>query len=326
MRKEPLKWCGFCRLTPRVGLSSWHNTPHRSILSQRRRTAPPSTDYVREATASCTDKDTHDPASRLHSIARSLLATSPRKGRTAFRVAVCWYPGTDAGIDDIDITLVKGGFTVVTGRIGAGKTTLLRALLGLVAIDSGEVRWNGEKVEDPASFFVPPQSAYTPQVPKLFSLTLRDNLLLGLEESDETILAAVRSAALDRDVLGMPDGLDTMVGPRGMRLSGGQIQRAAAARMIVRRPELLVFDDLSSALDVDTERTLWRRLSTEHAHATALVVSHRRPALQRAGQIIVMRDGSIEAVGDLEGLLKTSAEFRRLWTTDVTTPRGHAEQ
>ena len=222
--------------------------------------------------------------------------------------------------------MVKGGFTVVTGRIGAGKTTLLRALLGLVAIDSGEVRWNGEKVEDPASFFVPPQSAYTPQVPKLFSLTLRDNLLLGLEESDETILAAVRSAALDRDVLGMPDGLDTMVGPRGMRLSGGQIQRAAAARMIVRRPELLVFDDLSSALDVDTERTLWRRLSTEHAHATALVVSHRRPALQRAGQIIVMRDGSIEAVGDLEGLPKTSAEFRRLWTTDVTTPRGHAEQ
>jgi ATP-binding cassette subfamily B protein len=227
------------------------------------------------------------------------------------------YPGSNKGIDRVDLTLRRGSFTVVTGRIGAGKTTLLRALLGLVAADAGEIRWNDIHVDDPSSFFVPPRSAYTPQVPKLFSLSLRDNLLLGLDESDDTVRRAVRSAALDRDLSNMPDGLDTMVGPRGMRLSGGQIQRAAAARMFVRRPELMVFDDLSSALDVETERTLWERLFKEHTEATALVVSHRRPALQRADQIIVMRDGAVEAEGDLETLLETSEEFRHLWAGEV---------
>ena len=230
------------------------------------------------------------------------------------------YPGSENGISDIDLTLRRGSFTVVTGRIGAGKTTLLRALLGLVKADAGEVRWNGTVVEDPASTFVPPRSAYTPQVPKLFSLTLRENLLLGLDEPDETVRRAVRSAALDRDLDGMAEGLDTPVGPRGMRLSGGQIQRTAAARMFLRSPELLVFDDLSSALDVETERTLWERLFRDRSDATALVVSHRRPALRRADQIIVMRDGRINAVGDLATLLETSEEFRRLWAGDTISP------
>ena len=209
----------------------------------------------------------------------------------------------------------RGSFTVVTGRIGSGKTTLLRSILGLVDADSGTVRWNGESVEEPDDFFVPPRSAYTPQVPRLFSMTLRENLLLGRNETEEELEEAIRSAALDRDVAHMPDGLETLVGPLGMRLSGGQVQRTAAARMFVRDPELLVFDDLSSALDVDTEKTLWERLFSEHAEATALVVSHRRPALQRADQIIVLDEGRVVAQGKLGELLATSPEFRDLWET-----------
>ena len=227
------------------------------------------------------------------------------------------YPGTANGIEDIDLVLDRGSFTVLTGKIGSGKTTLLRALLGLVPADGGTVRWNGDVVDDPANFFVPPRSAYTPQVPKLFSMTLRENLLLGRGDSDEGLDAAIRSAALDRDVDSMPHGLDTLVGPLGMRLSGGQVQRTAAARMFIRDPELLVFDDLSSALDVDTEKTLWERLFAEHSEATALVVSHRRPALQRADQIIVLSDGQVVARGKLEHLLETSPEFRELWETEA---------
>jgi ATP-binding cassette subfamily B protein len=227
------------------------------------------------------------------------------------------YPGTDNGIESVDLELRRGTFTVVTGRIGSGKTTLLRALLGLVQPDSGEITWNGAHVTDPGSFFVPPRSAYTPQVPKLFSMTLRENLLLGLDDSDEELLHAIRSAAMERDLQSMPHGLDTLVGPRGMRLSGGQIQRTAAARMFIRRPELLVFDDLSSALDVETERTLWERLFTDRADATALVVSHRHPALRRADQIIVMSNGRLEASGDLETLLGSSEDFRQLWAGHV---------
>lgn len=227
------------------------------------------------------------------------------------------YPGTDNGIEDIGLTLERGSFTVVTGKIGSGKTTLLRAILGLVAPDDGVVSWNGDVVTDPDDFFVPPRSAYTPQVPKLLSMSLRDNLLLGRGDDDELLDEAIRSAALDRDVDSMPDGLDTLIGPLGMRLSGGQVQRTAAARMFVRDPELLVFDDLSSALDVDTEKTLWERLFAEHAESTALVVSHRRPALQRAHQIIVLDGGRVVASGKLADLLETSPEFRDLWEAEA---------
>ncbi|MDJ0662960.1 MAG: ABC transporter ATP-binding protein [Acidimicrobiia bacterium] len=227
------------------------------------------------------------------------------------------YPGTANGIEDVNLTLERGSFTVVTGRIGSGKTTLLRSILGLVSTDSGTVSWNGETIADPDDFFVPPRSAYTPQVPTLFSMTMRENLLLGRNEEDVELHEAIRSAALDRDVDHMPDGLDTLVGPLGMRLSGGQVQRTAAARMFVRDPELLVFDDLSSALDVDTEKTLWERLFSEHAESTALVVSHRRPALQRADQIIVLDGGRVVARGKLHDLLATSPEFRNLWETEA---------
>lgn len=229
------------------------------------------------------------------------------------------YPGTSLGVANVNLTLNRGDFVVITGKIGAGKTTLLRALLGLVDATEGEVLWNGTPVLDRAEFFAPPVSAYTPQVPHLFSMSLRENLLLGLPLDNDDLAGAAYAAVLEDDILEMPDRLDTMVGPRGMRLSGGQIQRSAAARMFLREPDLLVFDDLSSALDIRTELTLWSRLRSDHADTTSLVVSHRRPALKMATMIVVLDKGAISAVGTVDGLLESSRLFRDLWYGTIPT-------
>lgn len=205
----------------------------------------------------------------------------------------CIHPSSARGVVNVSLSLERGSFTVVTGRIGSGKTTLLHAVLGLLPRDAGEIRWNGTQVDDPAALLVPPRAAFTPQVPRLFSETLRANLLLGRPADDEAVDAAVRAAVLEDDVAALGAGLDTILGRRGVKLSGGQIQRAAAARMFLRDAELLVLDDLSSALDVATETGLWRRLLARRGEVTCLVVSHSSIALANADRVVVLDDGRV---------------------------------
>ena len=239
-------------------------------------------------------------------------------------------PTTGGGITDVDLLVCAGEFVVITGRVGAGKTTLLRALQGLLPLQASVINWNGVQVDDPATFFVPPRSAYTPQVPRLISSSLRDNLLLGLETDEATIAQALHLAVFERDLAAMPNGLATLVGAKGVRLSGGQRLRAAAARMLVCRPDLLIVDDLSSALDVETERWLWERLrqATNRRPPTVLAVSHRPVVRQRTDRIIVLDDGQIVACGRLTELLQTSPILRQIWhsTTHGTGNRGTKAQ
>lgn len=235
------------------------------------------------------------------------------------------HPESGRGIENISLRLERGTLTVITGRIAAGKTTLLQTVLGLLPKESGEIRWNGSVVDDPAGFFTPPRSAYTAQIPRLFSATLRENILLGQPEEPARTARAVHTAVMERDLEELENGLDTAIGTRGVKLSGGQAQRSAAARMFIREPELLVFDDLSSALDVETERILWERIF-QHTRQTCLVVSHRRAVLQRADQIIILQAGKIVAVGKLEQLLEESPEMQHLWQTSQAGEREEGSE
>jgi ATP-binding cassette subfamily B protein/ATP-binding cassette subfamily C protein len=282
-----------------------HNPLYLNDLRGRKQELPP------------VDRPGWDESDRLHEVQASNLTYH--------------YPGTDRGIAGVNLQIVRGSFTVITGRIGSGKTTLLRVLLGLLPKLAGAIYWNGRLIDDPANFFVPPRSAYTPQIPQFFSYTLKENILLGLDKREFDIAHAIEMAVFERDVAAMTEGLETVVGPKGVRLSGGQLQRAAAARMFVRQPELLVFDDLSSALDVETELLLWERIfaarsdrlqshsgfSVTEWTPTCLVVSHRRSVLRRADRIIVLKEGRVKAEGKLHDLLKTSVEMQMLWQGDV---------
>ncbi|MBT3272504.1 MAG: ABC transporter ATP-binding protein [Spirochaetales bacterium] len=222
------------------------------------------------------------------------------------------FPGTEKGLSNINLSISRGTLTVITGRIGSGKTTLLRALLGLLKVDSGNIAWNGIDIKDPVSFLRPPRTSYTPQNPRLFSDTLKNNVLLGLPETSTNLSEAFTAAVLEADIPELEHGIDTVVGPKGVKLSGGQKHRAAAARMLVRSPELLVFDDLSSALDVHTEQKLWSRL-LRSAQATYLAVSHRPFLLRQADQIIVLKDGKINDAGEFDRLIASNQELQSLW-------------
>lgn len=194
---------------------------------------------------------------------------------------VCGLTISNRGVDNISFTLRRGTMTVISGPVGSGKTSILRGLVGLLDIDEGKVSWNGTLIVDQAAFFIPPQCAMVAQVPHLFSETLLDNLLLGAVQDPSE---AIRMAAFERDVAELRHGLATAIGAGGVRLSGGQAQRAAAARALVHDAELLVLDDLTSALDVDTEVLLWERLAA--SGRTVLAVSNRPVAIARADQHI----------------------------------------
>ena len=195
-------------------------------------------------------------------------------------------------LTDVDVTVRRGEFVVVTGPVGAGKSTLLRAVLGLAwqADVTGSVRWNGDEIEDRAAFLVPPNAAFLSQVPQLISDSVGDNVGLGPVDPQQ-LATALRLAAIGDDIAAMPAGADTLIGPRGLRLSGGQRQRLATARALVHSPELVVLDDLSSALDVETEVQLWTNLAD--AGMTVIAVSHRAVAFDRADQVLRLDGGRL---------------------------------
>jgi ABC-type multidrug transport system fused ATPase/permease subunit len=195
------------------------------------------------------------------------------------------------GVRDLDLTVERGQLVLVVGPVGAGKSSLLRALAGIVH-HTGDMRWNGEAVTEPELFLRPNQVGYVAQLPRVLSGTVADNIRLGHEVD---AAGAVSTAQLDHDLRATGGGLGLLIGHKGTRLSGGQLQRLALARALAPRTELLIADDVSSALDVTTELALWRALR-EHG-VTVVGSTSKRAALAQADHVVVLRAGEAVAQG-----------------------------
>lgn len=201
------------------------------------------------------------------------------------------------GVRDVDLTVERGQLVLVVGAVGSGKSSLLRALAGIVH-HTGTLRWNSEPVTEPELFLRPNQVGYVGQLPRVLSGTVADNVGLGHEVD---AAGAVSTAQLEHDLAVAGGGLGLVIGHKGTLLSGGQLQRLALARALAPRTELLLADDVSSALDVTTELDLWRALR-EHG-VTVVGSTSKRAALNRADQVVVLVAGTAVATGawrDLE--------------------------
>ncbi|MCP2283062.1 ABC-type multidrug transport system, ATPase and permease component [Promicromonospora umidemergens] len=200
------------------------------------------------------------------------------------------------GVAGVDLTVRRGELVLVVGRVGSGKSSLLGALSGLVDT-GGRLTWNGAEVSDPETFLRPPRVAHVAQVPHVVSGTLADNVRL---DHDRPVTGPVGAAGLGRDVA-EAGGADTLVGHRGLRLSGGQVQRLGLARALATGSDLLLVDDVSSALDAVTEAEVWSGLRA--AGTTVVGTTSRAATLATADRVVVLDGGRVAAVGpwrDLE--------------------------
>ncbi|MFP5070604.1 ATP-binding cassette domain-containing protein [Pseudonocardia nantongensis] len=194
------------------------------------------------------------------------------------------------GVEGVDLDVHAGSLVLVTGPVGAGKSSLLAGLAGLVGHE-GVIRWNGRAVDDPETFLRPGQVAYVAQLPRVLSGTFDDNITLG---HPRPVADAVADSRLARDVQ-TAGGPDAVVGHRGIRLSGGQVQRLAMARALATGAELIVADDVSSALDIRTEVELWSAL--RRRGTTVVGASTKRAALARADRVVVLDQGRVADEG-----------------------------
>jgi ATP-binding cassette, subfamily B, bacterial len=230
------------------------------------------------------------------------------------------YPGARLPIlNDVCLELAAGETVALVGATGSGKTTLLSLIVRLADATSGSILLDGTDITNMPLKALRTAVACAFEDPTLFSVSVRENVTLGLPgASDEQVEAALAAAQADF-VADLPWGLDTRIGEQGMSLSGGQRQRIALARAILASPSVLLLDDPLSALDVHTEAKVTRALSRVLANATALVVAHRPSTVALADRVAVLDRGEIVATGTHHELLATNARYQYLMSTEVET-------
>ena len=230
------------------------------------------------------------------------------------RDLVFHYPGkTHKVLDGLSFEIQPGEKLALVGASGGGKTTLVQMLLGFYQPEQGQILYQGQAIENIGYDVVREHVATVLQTPMLFNQTIRFNLTLGRDLSDEQCWQALEMAQMADTVRELEQQLDTEVGRNGIKLSGGQRQRLAIARMILQDPKVVIMDEATSALDMETERKLYQDLAPFFAGRTTLIVAHRLSSIRQADRILVFEDGRIIESGDHDELLQMQGTYHRLY-------------
>ncbi|BAN36146.1 V-type ATP synthase subunit D [Sulfuricella denitrificans skB26] len=226
---------------------------------------------------------------------------------------VCFSYGETPVLNGVSLTIQPGEKVALVGASGGGKSTLVQVILGLYPPDSGTVNFDGVPMTEIGMEVVRSHVATVLQHPALFNDTVRMNLTLGRELTDEQLWQALEVAQLAVTVRELPHGLDTIVGRQGVRLSGGQRQRLAIARMVLCDPQVVILDEATSALDAETEAKLHDALRSFLKNRTTLIIAHRLSAVKQADRAYVFDDGHIIEEGVHEELIKGDGLYSRLY-------------
>ena len=244
-------------------------------------------------------------------------ATSPPFKVVQLRAVTCAYEEGRTVLDAVSLELRRGERVAVVGAVGSGKTTLIRLLAGLVRPVSGEILLDGRPLADLRVPGFRRRLGYVPQESLLFGETILENVTLGEPVDPEHVRRCFAVAQLEEDLARLENGLQTQLGERGGLISGGQKARIAVARALARRPELLLLDDSTAALDAHTEERFWTSLEREFPDLTTLVTSHRLATVRRADRVIYLERGRVRDEGRHEELLARSAQYRDLLAAEV---------
>jgi ABC-type multidrug transport system fused ATPase/permease subunit len=262
----------------------------------------------------------HDLAADLDAVARVAVPRDDAADGTRFAEAIAFervsyaYDHGGLALREVDLVIRRGESIGIVGRSGAGKSTLVDLLLGLLEPTEGRVTVDGADIRHRLASWQS-RIGYAPHAPFLVEDSLRHNIAFGTDPGriDHGRLAeAVRLARLDGVVASLPQGLDSPVGERGVRLSDGQRQRVGIARALYRDPEVLVLDEATSALDAQTEREVADAIEVLQGTRTLIVVAHRFSTVRRCDRLVFLTDGRIGATGAFDELLARDPEFRAL--------------
>ena len=224
------------------------------------------------------------------------------------------YPNTSTKVlSGISFSVAGGQFLGVMGHTGAGKTTILKLLMRYYVPDSGEVLINGNDINNYTLESVRDAIGFVSQDPFLFYGTIRDNVRYNQEASDEDLSVALELAGALEFVKELEDGMETMVGDRGAKLSGGQRARVSLARALLKKPSLLILDEASSALDAETERRIQENLLSTGSGRATIAVAHRLSTIRNANEILAMVDGAVVERGKHDELLEHKGVYSSQW-------------